>query len=138
MTLVVVPCREILILNKITHQITKEIISFKKGLELVPRSLSLSEILRHVKIDRTKDLRMAYILHPYISNCCSCANKYFFPPIIYLFKANNENIRKMFEICSKLTIKTPERRQCQSGNFSVNSELIPRITLVFSLLTLNK
>ena len=52
MTLGVVQCREILILNKITHQIIKEMISFEKGLELVPRSLSLSEI------DRTKDLRM--------------------------------------------------------------------------------
>ena len=132
MTLGVVQCREILILNKITHQIIKEMISFEKGLELVPRSLSLSEI------DRTKDLRMVYILHSYISNCCCCANKYFFQPVIYMFKANNENIQKMCEIYSKLTIKTPERRQCQSGNFSVNSELIPHITLVFLLLTLNK
>ena len=30
---------------------------------------------------------------------------------IYLFKVNNGNTRKRFEICSKLTIKTPERRQ---------------------------
>ena len=29
---------------------------------------------------------------------------------IYLFKANNENTRAMCEICSKLTIKTTERR----------------------------
>ena len=31
--------------------------------------------------------------------------------IIYLFKVNNRNTRKRFEICLKLTIKTPERRQ---------------------------
>ena len=30
---------------------------------------------------------------------------------IYLFKINNRNIRKRCEICSKLTIKTAERRQ---------------------------
>ena len=29
---------------------------------------------------------------------------------IYLFKVNNENTRKRCEICSKLIIKTPERR----------------------------
>ena len=30
---------------------------------------------------------------------------------IYLFKVNNKNTRKSCEICLKLTIKTPERRQ---------------------------
>ena len=29
----------------------------------------------------------------------------------YLFKANNGNTRTMCEMCSKLTIKTPEKRQ---------------------------
>ena len=29
---------------------------------------------------------------------------------IYLLKVNNENTRTMCEICSKLTIKAPERR----------------------------
>ena len=31
------------------------------------------------------------------------------PANIYLFKVNNKNIRKRCEICSKLTIKTPEK-----------------------------
>ena len=31
-------------------------------------------------------------------------------PNMYLFKINNKNARKSCEICSKLTIKTPERR----------------------------
>ena len=45
----------------------------------------------------------------------------------------------MCEICSKLTIKTPERRQSRrSGAFIVNFELISHIVLVFLLLTLNK
>ena len=29
----------------------------------------------------------------------------------YMFKVNNRNTRTRYEICSKLTIKTPERRQ---------------------------
>ena len=36
---------------------------------------------------------------------------YFNPVNIYLFKVNNRNIRERYEICSKLTIKTPEPRQ---------------------------
>ena len=32
------------------------------------------------------------------------------PANIYLFKVNNRNARKRYEICSELTIKTPERR----------------------------
>ena len=35
---------------------------------------------------------------------------------IYLFKVNNRNTRKNCEICSKLTIKTPEQRHgCRSN-----------------------
>ena len=34
-----------------------------------------------------------------------------FSATIYLFKVNNRNTRKTCEIYSKLTIKTPERRQ---------------------------
>ena len=33
-----------------------------------------------------------------------------FPANIYLCKVNNRNTKKRCEICSKLTIKTPERR----------------------------
>ena len=43
------------------------------------------------------------------------------PAGIYLLKVNNRNTRAWYEICSKLTIKTPERRQWLSsvsiGNF---------------------
>ena len=35
---------------------------------------------------------------------------YVFPVDIYLLKVNNRNTRTRCEICSKLTIKTPERR----------------------------
>ena len=34
-----------------------------------------------------------------------------FPANIYLFKINNRNPRKLYEICSQLTIKTSERHQ---------------------------
>ena len=33
------------------------------------------------------------------------------PATIYLFKVNDRNTRKSCEVCLKLTIKTPERRQ---------------------------
>ena len=41
-------------------------------------------------------------------------------------------------MCSKLTIKTSERRQRRSGVFIVNFEHISQLSLVFLLLTLNK
>ena len=34
-----------------------------------------------------------------------------FPASMYLFKVNNGHTRAMWQICSKLTIKTPEQRQ---------------------------
>ena len=55
---------------------------------------------------------------------------------IYYFKVNNKNPRKRCEICSKLIIKTPERRR--SGDFIVNFEHISHLFLAFLLLTLNK
>ena len=46
-----------------------------------------------------------------------------FPTDIYLFKANNRNTRRRYEICSKSTLKTPERHH--------------DVVLVSLLLTLN-
>ena len=61
------------------------------------------------------------------------------PTNINLFKVNNRNTRKRCEICSKLTIKKPERRQQRrSGVFIVNFEYILLLFLVFLLLTLNR
>ena len=61
-----------------------------------------------------------------------------FPVGIHLLKVNNRNGRARCEICSKLTIKTPERlhwrRFCV---FIVNFEHISHIVLVLLLLTLN-
>ena len=56
-----------------------------------------------------------------------------------MFKVNNRNTRRRFEICSKLTIKTPERRHWRrSGAFIVNFEHISHLFLAFLFLTLNK
>ena len=61
------------------------------------------------------------------------------PAGIYLFKVNNRNTRTRCEICSKLTIKTPERRHWRrSGVFIVNFEHISHLVLVFLLLTLSR
>ena len=54
-------------------------------------------------------------------------------------KSTKKNTRKWCEICSKLTIKTQERRHwCRSSIFIVNFEHISQFFLMFSLLTLNK
>ena len=50
----------------------------------------------------------------------------------YVFKVDNRNTRTRCEICSKLTIKTPEQRQWhRSGIFIVNFEHISHLFLVF-------
>ena len=56
----------------------------------------------------------------------------------YMFKVNNRNTRTWCEICSKLTIKTTERRHWRpSGVFIVNFKHTLQLILVFLLLTLN-
>ena len=60
------------------------------------------------------------------------------PVGVYLLKVNNRDTRTKNKICSKLTIKTPERRQGRhSSIFIVNFEHILHIVLVFLLLKLN-
>ena len=77
------------------------------------------------------------------------------PASIYLLKVNNNSTRKRSEICSNLTIKTPERRErrCEkcskltivtsgrhwlrSGVFAISFKHISQLILVSILLTLN-
>ena len=61
------------------------------------------------------------------------------PAGICLLKMNNRNTRARCEICSKLIIKTLERRhRRRSGVFIVNFEHISHLVLVCLLLTLKK
>ena len=61
------------------------------------------------------------------------------PVNIYLFKVNNRSTRKRCEICSKLTIKTTERRHwLSSGVFIANFERISDLFMEFLWFTLNK
>ena len=55
------------------------------------------------------------------------------PANIYLFKFSNRDTRKKCEVCSKLTIKTPERRHGRRFGVSVvNFEHISRLMLNLS------
>ena len=57
--------------------------------------------------------------------------------ILLYNKFINRNTRKRCEICSKLTIKIPERRQwCRSGIFIVNFEHIPHLCSSVSVVNL--
>ena len=57
---------------------------------------------------------------------------------ILMLKVNNRDARKRCEICSKLTIKTPEQRHWRrSGVFIGNFEYISQVLLVLLLLNLN-
>ena len=59
-------------------------------------------------------------------------------PAGILLKINSRNTKKRCEICSKLTIKTPEWRHLHHyGVFFVNFEQILRLFLLFLLLNLN-
>ena len=54
-----------------------------------------------------------------------------FPAANYLFKVNNGNTRIVFEICSKLTTKTPERcHACRSDVFEQISHYCWRVSIV--------
>ena len=51
----------------------------------------------------------------------------------YMFKVNNRNTRTSCKICSKLTIKKPERRHWRrSGIFIVNFEHIPTQAFIYN------
>ena len=71
---------------------------------------------------------------PVPNNQISCLD----PENIYLFKVNTRNTRKRLEICSKFTIKIPERLLCHSDVVIVKFEHITHLFLVLLLFTLNK
>ena len=57
----------------------------------------------------------------------------------YMFKVNNRNTSTRCEICSKLTITTPEQRQWRrSGVFIINFEHITYLDILFLSLILSR
>ena len=61
-----------------------------------------------------------------------------YPAGIYLLKVNNRNTGIRCEICSKLTVKIPERRHWRrSGIFIINFDHVSHRVLLFPFLTLN-
>ena len=60
-----------------------------------------------------------------------------YPTGNYMFKVNNRNTRTRYEICSKLTIKTPEQRHWRRSGI-VNFKHISHLVLAFLVLTLSR
>ena len=59
--------------------------------------------------------------------------------LTFTYSKSTIETRKRCEICSELTIKTPERRHwCRSSVFIVNFEHISHFFVMFLVLTLNK
>ena len=52
-------------------------------------------------------------------------------PGIYLLKVNNRSIKRRCEICSKLTVKTPERRHWRRSRVFINFVHFSHLALVF-------
>ena len=88
----------------------------------------------HAEVPLTKEVKMISL-----PNTLRSFYEKGIPVGIYLFKVYNRNTGTRCKICSKLTIKTAERRQWRlSDVFIVNCEHISHLVLVFLLLTLSK
>ena len=90
-----------------------------------------------------KSIHLSNFLMDWVTSC-NVSNLYYvnmfsdFPASIYSLKVDNRNTRTRYEICSKLTIKTSERRHwCFCGVLIVNVDHIPHLNLMFLLLTFN-
>ena len=79
---------------------------------------------------------------------CVLVKRYCYnPACIYLLEVNNRNTRKRWEICSKLTIKTPElikttkttarRNWRRFGDLMIKFKHIPHLLVVLLLLNLS-
>ena len=59
----------------------------------------------------------------------------YFPSGIYLLKVGNWNIKKMYKICSRLTIKTPDWVEwCRFDVFDINFGQISHVAVLSLLL----
>ena len=104
------------------HQKTRDFFMFSRGL--------YCRCWNHVLFTKFTDQNISENLNIFGCTICPAGN--------YMFKIKKRNTRARCEICSMLTIKTPERRQWRrSGVFIVNFEHISHLFLAFLLLTLN-
>ena len=55
-----------------------------------------------------------------------------------MFKVSNRISRKRYEICSKLTMKTPEQHRLRSSVIIITFEYIAHLSLVFLFLSLER
>ena len=85
--------------------------------------------------NRCKKYHVIISTQKQVSSETECTSAGSNPAGIHMFKMNQRNTRTRCEICSKLTIKTPE---CRSGVLIFNFEHISHLALVFSFLTLNR
>ena len=101
--------------------------------------------LKNLSNFNNHDLVFAFECQQQVCFCYSCVNWItlssrisFSNAGIYLLEVKNRNARSRCEICSELTIKTPEWRHLhRAGFFIVNFKHIWKLVLVFLLLTLN-
>ena len=92
-----------------TSRISK--IPLKKWLSLSTYNMAIKQQIGHGAIQKVYHLHNS-IFHsiPFHSTCTTLCPFYSFPAGNYMFKVGNRNTRTRCEICSRLTIKIPERR----------------------------
>ena len=88
--------------------------------------------------EKLKKMQNMHSQYAYSASFALFINTGHYPAGNYMFRVNSRNTRTRCKICSKLTIKTPERRHWRrSGVFIVNFEYISHPVLAFLLLTFN-
>ena len=102
-------------------------------------SIVMCHLLRKIDVRLEEGWLFDCIHFEELSNFWRLKERKSTPVGVYLLKVSNWNTRTKCEICLKLTINTPERRQWRrSGVFIVNFEHISHLVRVFLLLTLSR
>ena len=91
------------------------------------------------QLEKLKKMQNMHSQYAYSASFALFINTGHYPAGNYMFRVNSRNIRTRCKICSKLTIKIPERCHWhRSGIFIVNFEHISHLVIVFLLLTLSR
>ena len=77
-----------------------------------------AEVNLSLTFSKHKKLRLLKLKHKKRYKCLVCSAS---PAVIYLLKVNNRNTGRKCEICSKITIKTTERRHWRRTYFTSSS-----------------